>query len=238
VGARYAFRGLAVHARARIGRGTSAQGFYAQRLRYGDLAFDVGANVGEHTAAMLKRGARVVALEPQAELARDLAHRFPRATVLALGASDRSGKGTLFTSTEHRHLATLNSTWRAIEDGNWDGQLTVDLATLDELIAAYGEPAFVKIDTEGLEDKVLAGLSRPISQILFEVHSDLPDVAARSFERLARLGTYEFRAMERESWIFGPTITASDLLADLPDWGDVYGRLTRPGPPRVLGRRP
>jgi hypothetical protein len=36
----------------------------------------------------------------------------------------------------------------------------------------------VKIETEGSEDKVLAGLSRPIDQFLFEVHAELRDVAA------------------------------------------------------------
>jgi hypothetical protein len=66
-----AVRGFAVYLRARIGRGTSAQGFSAQQLRFRDLLFDVGANAGQHTAMMLKRGARVVAIEPQSPLAAD-----------------------------------------------------------------------------------------------------------------------------------------------------------------------
>ena len=43
----------------------------------------------------------------------------------------------------------------------------------------------LQIDTEGFDDKVLAGLNQPIEQLLFEVSSDVPDVAARSFERTA-----------------------------------------------------
>src|SRR4051794_8690333 len=103
-----AIRGITVLARARIGRGTSAQGFYAQRLSFGALAFDIGAFRGQHTAAMLKRGARVVALEPQGQLARRLERDFPTATVLTLGVSDKPGQATLLTSSAYGDLASLN----------------------------------------------------------------------------------------------------------------------------------
>jgi FkbM family methyltransferase len=224
-----AARGAAVDMRARIGRGVSAQGFYAQRLRFRDLVFDVGANIGDHTRAMLKRGARVVAIEPQPDIARRLERDFPAATVLRLGVSNRPGRATLMTS-PNDHIATLNPAWperfRETLDssGDWNGEETIQLTTLDDLIAEFGCPAFVKIDTEGLDDKVLAGLSQPIEQLLFEVLSGLPDVAIRSFERLAALGSYEYRVMECESWVFGPPVSAAAILADLPPWGDVYAR--------------
>jgi len=44
---------------------------------------------------------------------------------------------------------------------------------------------------------VLAGLSQPLGQFLFEVHAEMSDVAARAFERLAALGTYEYRLCGR-----------------------------------------
>jgi FkbM family methyltransferase len=225
---------MAVHARARLGRGISAQGFYAQRLRFRDLAFDVGANAGKHTAAMLKRGARVVALEPQVDVARRLARDFPAVTVLPLGVSDRRGQATLITSSADDSLATINT--ESLNDpflvglgAVWNGEETVRLTTLDDLIADFGLPAFVKIDTEGVEDKVLAGLSQPLEQFLFEVRSGLPEVAARAFECLSALGPYEYRVMRHdlesgESWVFGPSVSAAAILADLPDWGDVYAR--------------
>src|SRR5437764_12320475 len=73
----------------------SAYCFYATRLRFGQVAFDVGANHGAHTAMMVNRGARVVALEPQAKLAAQLADRFPTATVLPVAASDHPGEAQL-----------------------------------------------------------------------------------------------------------------------------------------------
>lgn len=213
--------------RARIARGISVRGFYAQTLRPGELALDIGAMLGTHTAAMLGAGARVVAVEPQAGLARDLTARLPAATVLALGVTDRAGRARLLTSSDHAELSTLNPAWAAEHAGyaEWDGEEEIRLTTVDDLIAEFGLPAFIKIDTEGLEDKVLAGLSQPVEQLLFEVHAPLPDVARRAFERLAALGSYEYRVMERQSWVFGPPLTAATILADLPSYGDVHARL-------------
>jgi FkbM family methyltransferase len=197
---RDAGRGAAVEMRARIGRGISAQGFYARRLRFRDLVFDIGANSGRHTAAMVKRGARVVAVEPQAQLARALQRDFPTVVVLAVGVSDQAGHTTLRTSSSNDRIATVNHGWPQSYNQcvdrpvAWDGAETIALTTLDDLIREFGRPKFVKIDTEGLEDKVLAGLGQPVEQVLFEVHSGLPDVAGRAFERLSVLGVYEYRA--------------------------------------------
>jgi FkbM family methyltransferase len=218
---------MAVFARARIGRGISVQGFYAQRLRFRDLAFDIGANAGRHTAAMLKRGARVVALEPQAELARRLQRDFPAATVLSLGVSDQPGQAVLIKSSARDDLATLNPA--SLDDPllaecKWDDEEAIRLTTLDDLIAKFGLPAFAKIDTEGHDDKVFAGLSQPVEQFLFEIRSSMADVAAGAFERLAILGAYEYRVMQGEDWVFGPPVSATAILADLPDWGDVWAR--------------
>jgi FkbM family methyltransferase len=225
-----AVRSLAVYTRGLVGRGISAQGFYAQHLRFRDLVFDIGANTGEHTAAMLKRGARVVALEPQASLAQKLECDFPRARVVPLAVSDRPGQAMLITSSTHRDLATLNPA--SLEDPLfsdvlWDGREGARVTTLDDLIREFGVPAFVKIDAEGLEDRVLTGLSEPVAQFLFEVRAGLPEVAARAFERLAALGLYEYQVMRSESWIFDPPASASAILADLPAWGDVYARRMR-----------
>src|SRR3954452_19736208 len=44
-------------------------GLYRQFVGPGDLAFDIGASIGENTELLARAGARVVALEPLAECA-------------------------------------------------------------------------------------------------------------------------------------------------------------------------
>jgi 16S rRNA A1518/A1519 N6-dimethyltransferase RsmA/KsgA/DIM1 with predicted DNA glycosylase/AP lyase activity len=46
--------------------------FYRPFIPKGSLVFDIGANVGEYTQAFLDLGARVVAVEPNPDLARKL----------------------------------------------------------------------------------------------------------------------------------------------------------------------
>jgi FkbM family methyltransferase len=194
------------------------------RPRPGDLVFDIGAHFGQHTEAMLAAGAGVVAFEPQAVLARRLRTTFPAAVVLQQGAADEAGHATLRTSVDHPELATLTADWADINAGSLDGHEIIELTTLDALIEQYSVPALVKVDTEGLEDRVLLGLSRPINQLLVELHASLPDVAKRTLDRLEALGRYEYVVMYHQSWQFGAPLSAAALKADLSDYGDVWAR--------------
>ncbi len=60
------------------GRAGLLDGFYRRFLDPGDLAFDVGAHVGDRTASFCRLGAGVVAAEPQPRLARLLRLLFAR----------------------------------------------------------------------------------------------------------------------------------------------------------------
>jgi hypothetical protein len=53
-------------------RNAAMDELYRQFIHPGDLAFDIGAHVGDRVACFRRLGARVVALEPQPALARSL----------------------------------------------------------------------------------------------------------------------------------------------------------------------
>lgn len=208
----------------------NAERFYRKHLHQGDLAFDVGANRGAHTAPMLEAGARVVALEPQGDLADRLAYDFPAATVLPFAAGAERGTATLVVASADDQLATLNRDWPAMSgegEQTWDRTQEVPVVTIDELIVEHGEPTLLKIDTEGFEDRVFDGLSHPVPHILFEVHAGCPCVAERCFAQLNTLGRYEFRLMTEGYWRFDRPASAKRILAALPGWGDVHARLLR-----------
>ncbi len=74
----------------------------------GDLAFDIGAHAGNRTRAMLRAGARVVALEPQAAFHALLARDLPAgATVIRAAAGAAPGVARLAVSRLHPTLASL-----------------------------------------------------------------------------------------------------------------------------------
>lgn len=217
--------------------------FFGEMIRPGDLAFDIGAHVGNRARAMAKAGARVVAFEPQPLFADYLARRLdPRAVRLDRRAVGReAGRAELAVSARHPTVSTLSSEWRdrvAGDEGfrgvEWGGRAAVEVTTLDLLIAEHGEPAFCKIDVEGHEAEVLAGLSRPLRCIAFEYTPATLDLAFRCLERLGELGPYRFNFVIGEETRFR-----------LPEWlpdaafrarlaeeavrnrrsGDVYARL-------------
>jgi FkbM family methyltransferase len=215
--------------------------FYGQFMRPGDLAFDIGAHVGNRALAMAWAGARVVALEPQVLFHRFLRRTMPAAvTVLPLAAGAAEESGVLAISRLHPTVSSLASAFPDTvgrTDGfrhvSWDAAQPVSVTTLDRLIREHGAPAFVKIDVEGHEADVLAGLSQPVPALAFECLPQALDVAHACVRRLEALGPYEFNYVAgedhdfaRAGWRAGKFVL--DALEREPNRrpGDIYARLS------------
>ncbi|MEU7573412.1 MULTISPECIES: FkbM family methyltransferase [unclassified Micromonospora] len=179
-------------------REAALDAFYGPLVRAGDLVLDIGAHVGDRLASFRRLGARVVAVEPQPLCARVLRalHAGDEAVTVVEAACGRT------TGPVRLHVNSANPTVSTASPGfvraagqaagwageTWDAEIEVAGTTLDALLAEHGVPAFIKIDVEGFEDAVLAGLSRPVPALSFEFTTIARDLAGRCLDRLTALG--------------------------------------------------
>ena len=213
---------------------------YSGFVREGDLVFDIGAHVGDRVAAFRSLGARVVAVEPQPALARVLRLIYGRDRQVAIvetAVGRAAGETELLLNVDNPTVSTISHAFvsAAVGSVGWEGQrwtrrLRVPVTTLDALIAEHGTPAFIKIDVEGFEAEVLAGLTAPVRSLSFEFTTIQREVAADCLARCVTLGLTRFgvalgesQTMTHRTWIGAREMRA--WLLSLPhaaNSGDIY----------------
>lgn len=199
----------------------------------GAWVVDIGANVGFFTTRFGRwtpNGAHVLAIEPE-----DLNHRRLTNAVAKAGlaekvkiikgvVSDADGTAILKINPDHPGDHRLG------EEG-----IPVAAYRLDTLIADLGEPqiAFIKIDVQGAEEKVLDGaeatLARTRPALFVEVH----DVALRDFgssadQLLRRLSAMDYRLHLLEKGGISLAMTVEDALSRLTSTDDYADFLCLP----------
>jgi FkbM family methyltransferase len=182
-------------------------------------------------------------VEPQPDFAgllRAIFGRSPRVEIVEAAIGAQAGKASLSISDRTPTVTTVAAGWRDARSREpdfggvqWNRSIEVETTTLDRLIARWGLPAFVKIDVEGAEPAVLAGLTHAVRTLSFEyVPSALTEVRA-CVDQLSTMGSYVFNwsvgesfKLESQTWL-----TGEELLASLESprgrqrSGDVYARL-------------
>lgn len=228
----------------RPGRQPGLRRLYAPFVQTGDLVFDIGAHVGDRSLAFAALGARVVALEPQPMLAAWLRRNLgcnPRIEIVEKAVGAEPGVGELQVSRATPTVSSMNARWtRKIGNDNpgfagvrWDRRIEVPVITLDALIECHGQPAFCKIDVEGHEAEVLAGLGQPLQALSLEFVAGALDVARACVDRLEQLGDYryDFVIGEQREFQWGEWRSADAVRewlaggADGVASGDLYARL-------------
>lgn len=143
----------------------------AELVHPGTVAWDIGANVGLFSfaaAALAQETGYVLVIEPDMWLAGLLRRsaRLPagnRAPVEVLGVAIDQSVGVARLHVAARARASNSLSPDRARDGTAGGTREIQLVptvTLDWLLEHFRPPTVVKIDVEGLEDRVLAGGAR------------------------------------------------------------------------------
>ncbi|MEH0981010.1 FkbM family methyltransferase [Micromonospora sp. CPCC 205556] len=214
--------------------------FYSRFVSSGDLVFDIGSHIGDHIGSFRRLGARVVAVEPQPLCLRALRAIYAgddRVTLVEAACGAVAGSVRFHVNSANPTVSTASPHFvRAAQGAGgwerqvWDAEIEVPVVTFDALVKRYGVPAFAKIDVEGFEDAVLAGLSRPLPALSFEFTTIARPVAQRCLDRLTALGFdgFDVALGDDKTMTFQRWMSAADVAAHLrtlpheANSGDVY----------------
>jgi len=159
---------------------TYLQTLIKDQVREGDVVYDIGANIGYVSLGMAKqvgpRG-KVIAFEPVPEnIARLLKNiqinGLRNVRVLEYAVSDSRSRSTIRIP---ENFSTASLVWHRADPTA--SEIVVETISIDELVESgrIETPTFVKIDVEGAEGQVLAGIRKMLAgaqPILFLECSD------------------------------------------------------------------
>ncbi|MFV0538124.1 MAG: FkbM family methyltransferase [Dysgonomonas sp.] len=213
---------------------------YSSLIKPGDLVFDVGANIGNRVAPLLKVGANIIAIEPQEACYTILKKKFKdKITIVTKGVDAKPGSKKFYISTKSTPLSSFSEEWvdsmkaNRFQSEKWDKSEEVDMTTLDLLVKKYGKPVFIKIDVEGYEAEVLKGLTHSVKYLSFEYTvPEYPDKAIECVNRLNDInGNVKFNYSIGESmeWALSEWLTGVEMKKHIESseflntiFGDIY----------------
>lgn len=194
-----------LHGRAMLTLGLSdlrTNEIISRLLRPGDIAIDIGANIGIMTSLMARRAGptgAVYAFEPHPDTRRRLeanidswaATCLPVApvTVIPSAVSDQSGSSTLVEPEQFSRnsgIATLQQVGSS-KGNEQTSRIDVSTIKFDEWAENLHDIRLVKIDVEGHEDSVLKGMQRCLADkrvyaFVFEEMRPLPSPATETLK--------------------------------------------------------
>jgi FkbM family methyltransferase len=203
---------------------------YSFFVQKGDLVFDIGANIGEHSKIFGSLGTKVIAIEPTRELNKKIRKNSPRAIIInkGVGSKKEFTKFKKFKDSGHNTFYKDNP---KLSEQKFVGTEEIEIITLSKLMNDFGIPKFIKIDVEGFEWEVIQTLDKPVKYISFEFTQSIFEVAKECIDFLEKKG-YEFnwtysifnRLIERK-WLNSENLKKRINKNNL--FGMIYARLKK-----------
>jgi len=211
------------------------------------LLFDIGANRGDAVLAGLKKGYRVIALEPAPRVYAELVKQFiynPLITPLRFAVSDTNDDLVEFYECVEDGLSTLNKEWLTSSELPYAGKefrtIKVSTITLDRLVETYGKPDLIKIDVEGAEWSVFKGMTKHHGNLCFEWTKETVSEHVNQLKYLQGLGYTKWAPQFIVNHLDEPTIDyiSLDKADELPKWIEENTPIWEAGLWQEAGLRP
>lgn len=187
-------------------------------LKPGSVFYDIGANVGIYSlwaSRLVGHGGQVFAFEPVPTTKAWLAdvvgqNGLDNVEIVQAAVSAAPGEVTIELVPQASGLSHVTGAGRP-SSGSTSDTVTAAALTLDDFARTHRPPTLVKIDVEGHEPEVVAGMDELLEAshpaVVFEA-PDLVGVAHGSAELVARFVTHGYRV-----W----SLTTSGLVPFAPD---------------------
>jgi FkbM family methyltransferase len=170
-----------------------------------NLVFDIGYNHGEFSRAVLEKykGCKIIALEANESLYLQQVGSIPEVTLINSLVSNEDNTEKAFYINHQDGISTASEDFTqnsrfargskyVFNTGGWNGAVQVKTITLDSILSKYGDPDLIKIDVEGYEETVIAGLTKKVPLLCFEFHEEFTLDGIACLDHLHSIGFSEF----------------------------------------------
>lgn len=204
----------------------------AEKVQPGFICLDIGANFGYYSLLMAEltgSSGRTIAIEPNPALVellqRTNADNACKFEISAMAMADKPGEAILSVPRQSWGSASLLAAHAEAVAGTFG--VKVNVSTVDEMVAALGLPRvdMIKMDVEGLEPKVFAGMQQTITanpslQMIIEYSPFLYEEPKTFSDYLfSCFSIYRIKDVDR---IEKQDAAAMDKLLSLTDHTDLY----------------
>ena len=204
---------------------------YKNLISNSELVFDIGSNNGDYSSVFLKYSSKVISIEPQNNLCQLQHNKFQnevdsnRIFIENIAISSKRGRTKLYVNSKSELSSTSEKYQREVIPEEFSFTKNIDTVkvetrSLDDLIAKYGKPNYIKIDIEGNEKEAFLGLSHPIPLISFEC--TLPYFKKEMYDIISvlkNLGDYQFTFLFLKNYEFKSKFMTFKEIEKLVDNG-------------------
>jgi FkbM family methyltransferase len=186
-----------------------------------EIFWDIGANKGTLSYQIARKlpKAKIVAIEPQPKLARQIANNTDdpdRWQIFQVGLGDEAKTMPLYIPYDATGSASL-----VLHDGDTHIEVKIETAETIKVRSGLGWPTLLKIDVEGYEPNVIRSLrpafkSRSVKCCVFECHADKRENFGEIRAAVEPYG-YETRAI-RKSVLSTWLEETGELVSDATDY--------------------